>query len=105
MTTFQRFTVLFCFLTGGIFSYGQVKISKQYIFPLQSQHVHSSSLVELPNGDLLSCWFQGSGERKADDVKIMGARLKRKKNMERTFCNGRYTQFSRLQSRIISESE
>lgn len=79
MTTFQRFTVLFCFLTGGIFSYGQVKISKQYIFPLQSQHVHSSSLVELPNGDLLSCWFQGSGERKADDVKIMGARLKKGK--------------------------
>ena len=30
---------------------------------------------ELPNGDLLSCWFQGSGERKANDVAIKGARL------------------------------
>ncbi len=38
------------------------------IFPLQGQHVHGSSIVELPNGDLLSCWFQGSGERSANDV-------------------------------------
>ena len=45
------------------------------IFPLQDEHVHGSTLVELPNGDLLSAWFQGSGERWADDVRIMGARL------------------------------
>lgn len=47
------------------------------IFPFQQQHVHGSSIVELPNGDLLSCWFQGSGERQANDVRIMGARLKK----------------------------
>jgi len=47
------------------------------IFPLQDQHVHSSSIVECPNGDLLVCWFQGSGERKATDVRIRGARRKR----------------------------
>lgn len=41
----------------------------------QSEHAHASSLVELPNGDLLACWFQGSGERTADDVRVMGARL------------------------------
>ena len=46
------------------------------IFPLVSQHVHGSTVVELPNGDLLAAWFQGSGERWADDVAIMGARLK-----------------------------
>ncbi len=46
------------------------------IFPLQGQHVHGSSIVRLPNGDWLATWFQGSGERTADDVKIMGARLK-----------------------------
>jgi predicted neuraminidase len=34
-----------------------------------------SSIVELPNGDLLACWFAGSGERWADDVAIMGSRL------------------------------
>ncbi|QHT67545.1 neuraminidase (sialidase)-like protein [Rhodocytophaga rosea] len=45
------------------------------IFPLQTEHVHGPTIVELPNGDLLSAWFQGSGERWADDVRIMGARL------------------------------
>lgn len=45
------------------------------VFPYQEQHVHGSTIVELPNGDLLSAWFQGSGERWADDVRIMGARL------------------------------
>jgi hypothetical protein len=34
--------------------------------------------VELPNGDLLVCWFHGSGERTADDVKIEGARWSKK---------------------------
>ena len=56
-----------------------VVISK-YIFPLQSKHVHSSSIVELSNGDLLSCWFEGSGERTANDVMIKGARLKKGKD-------------------------
>ena len=45
------------------------------IFPAQEKHVHSSSLVELPNGDLFAVWFHGSGERTADDVVIQGARL------------------------------
>jgi predicted neuraminidase len=33
--------------------------------------------VEAPNGDLIVCWFHGSGERKADDVKIEGARKRK----------------------------
>jgi len=45
------------------------------IFPLQKEHVHGPTIVELPNGDLLAGWFQGSGERWADDVRIMGSRL------------------------------
>lgn len=49
--------------------------SENIIFPLQNDHVHGPTIVELPNGDLLSAWFQGSGERWADDVAIMGARL------------------------------
>ena len=49
----------------------------ELIFPLQPQHAHGSSLVECPNGDLLACWFQGSGERSADDVRILGARLRK----------------------------
>lgn len=46
------------------------------IFPPVSEHVHGSTIVESPNGDLLAAWFQGSGERWADDVRIMGSRLK-----------------------------
>jgi predicted neuraminidase len=44
------------------------------IFSYQLQHCHGSTIVELPNKDLLVAWFQGSGERTADDVKIMGSR-------------------------------
>ena len=49
-------------------------IQKWDIFPFQEQHVHGSSLVELPNGELLCVWFQGSGERWADDVVLNGSR-------------------------------
>jgi YhcH/YjgK/YiaL family protein len=73
---------LLIFLLGNkIFSQateGKVETAfETLIFPTQSQHTHGSSLVSLPNGDILSAWFQGSGERTADDVKIMGARLKK----------------------------
>ncbi len=49
-------------------------ITGEFLFPLEKWHNHSSSVVELPNGDLLVCWFHGSGEREADDVVIRGAR-------------------------------
>lgn len=49
----------------------------EFLQPLEHLHNHGSCLVELPNGDLLVCWFNGSGERQADDVKIVGARLPR----------------------------
>src|SRR5215217_7241489 len=53
-------------------------ITKQMlVFPHQEKHVHGSSIVNLPNGDFLVAWFEGSGERTADDVRIMGARLKK----------------------------
>ena len=55
----------------------QSEIRYNPIFPLQGKHVHSSSIVECPNGDLLACWFHGSGERTADDVVVQGARLKK----------------------------
>jgi predicted neuraminidase len=49
----------------------------ELIFPLEHWHNHASMVVELPNGDLLTCWFHGSGERTADDVVVRGARLKK----------------------------
>lgn len=56
------------------------QFKSENIFPFQDKHVHSSSIVELPNNDLLCCWFEGSGERTANDVVIMGARLKKGKS-------------------------
>src|SRR5258707_8856171 len=49
----------------------------ELIFPPQALHNHGSCLVECPNGDLLCCWYRGSGERKADDVAVYGARRRR----------------------------
>jgi predicted neuraminidase len=74
---------LVCLLCGWIVIHvsgqtvpkNQVVLQEMLLFPMQEQHVHGSSIVALPNGDLLTAWFQGSGERTADDVKIMGSRL------------------------------
>jgi predicted neuraminidase len=49
----------------------------ELIFPLEHWHNHSSMIVEAPNGDLIVCWFHGSGERQADDVIIEGARKRK----------------------------
>jgi predicted neuraminidase len=49
----------------------------ELLFPLEHWHNHASCIVETPEGDLLVCWFHGSGERRSDDVKIEGARQRR----------------------------
>lgn len=49
-------------------------LESELIFPLENLHNHGSCIVEAPNGDMLVCWFRGSGERQADDVAIYGAR-------------------------------
>jgi predicted neuraminidase len=49
----------------------------ELIFPLNEQHNHAPGIVECPNGDLLASWYRGSGERKADDVVILGARKRK----------------------------
>ena len=46
------------------------------LFPLEEWHNHSSSVIETPDGGLLAVWFHGSGERTADDVQVLGARLR-----------------------------
>ena len=61
--------------------FGQIKakpfLASELIFPLEHWHNHASCIVEAPNGDLLVCWFHGSGERQADDVIVEGARKKK----------------------------
>jgi predicted neuraminidase len=61
-------------LLGSFCALAAPQYSGELIFQLEKWHNHSSSVVELPNGDLLVCWFHGSGERTADDVLIRGAR-------------------------------
>lgn len=46
----------------------------ELLFAPEKWHNHSSSIVELPDGNLWVVWFHGSGERTADDVLIQGAR-------------------------------
>lgn len=52
-------------------------LRSELIFRAEHWHNHGSCIIETPRGDLLVCWFHGSGERKSDDVKIEGARLRR----------------------------
>lgn len=74
--------VLILWLSGLLFIGGhpafaqEATLHAEIVMPYQNEHVHGSTLVELPNGDLLVAWFQGSGERWADDVRILGARKK-----------------------------
>jgi predicted neuraminidase len=68
--------IWFISITTGFAQSNAIK-QQMLLFPQQEQHVHGSSIVSLPNGDFLVAWFQGSGERTADDVRIMGARLKK----------------------------
>src|SRR5262245_47140312 len=49
----------------------------ELVFPPEYLHNHASCIVECPNGDLLVCWYNGSGERSADDVKVEGARKRK----------------------------
>jgi predicted neuraminidase len=54
----------------------QLVLDSQLIFPPDHRHNHSSCVVECPDGQLLACWYRGSGERRADDVAVLGARRK-----------------------------
>src|SRR5262249_38681519 len=47
------------------------------IFPPEPKHNHASCIVEIADGSLLAVWYSGSGERKADDVVIQGAWLRK----------------------------
>ena len=63
-------------IATALLSAQNISIGKQ-IFTPQDEHTHGATLVELPDGDILAAWFQGNGERWADDVRIMGSRYLR----------------------------
>ena len=70
----KNILVIFLLILSISLNAQQKKIQVE-IFPSQYEHTHGGTIVELPNGDMLAAWFQGSGERWADDVRILGARL------------------------------
>src|SRR5688572_6467993 len=72
-------TVVFLLLLGvAEIAAGQKGFLKgEFLFLKETWHNHASCIVEAPNGDLIVCWFHGSGERTADDVRIEGARLRK----------------------------
>lgn len=78
MTTIRRLATLSLMLIATTMHTAAQEpvFDAELVLPFQDEHVHGSTIEELPNGDLLVAWFQGSGERWADDVRIMGARKK-----------------------------
>jgi predicted neuraminidase len=46
----------------------------EHIFPPNDKHNHGSSIVQTKDGDLIACWFHGTGERSSDDVVVQGSR-------------------------------
>jgi predicted neuraminidase len=72
-----RFLSALAFVVASAVAGGEPFYQEHLIFPLQPKHVHSSSIVECPDGSLLCAWFYGSGERTSPDVVIQGARLKK----------------------------
>ena len=63
----------FCITTSA----DEPQYRESFVFPLHKAHNHAPGIVELSNGDLLVSWYRGAGERKADDVAVYGARLKK----------------------------
>lgn len=65
------------FLLSAVALSAQPFLKTELLFTPEHWHNHSSSIVELPNGDFFVSWFHGSGERQSDDVKIEGARWRK----------------------------
>jgi len=81
MNHFKRFLGVLGLITGLLPALLNAapapQLSSEFVFPLNAQHNHAPGIVECPNGDLLVSWYRGSGERKADDVVVLGARKRR----------------------------
>jgi predicted neuraminidase len=64
-----------CVALGALPALAAPEYREEFVFPLNPRHNHAPGIVECPNGDLLVSWYRGSGERRADDVAVLGARL------------------------------
>lgn len=71
------FLVLILLQSSARAAADEPEYTESFVFPLRSEHNHAPGIVECPNGDILVSWYRGSGERKADDVAVYGARLRK----------------------------
>ena len=62
-----------CFVSAT--AHAAPEYREELIFPLNPDHNHAPGIVECPDGSLLASWYRGAGERKADNVAVLGARL------------------------------
>lgn len=70
--------ISFCAIAAAAFVVSQTPVYEaDVIFPPEPMHTHGSSIAELPNGDMLSAWFYGHGEKGDDTLIIQGARRKK----------------------------
>lgn len=78
----SAFSILFLLLIGAAggstldAADPDAEFSSELIFPLNAEHNHAPGIAELSDGSLLVSWYRGSGERKADDVRVLGSRRK-----------------------------
>ncbi|MGB9623497.1 MAG: sialidase family protein [Phycisphaerae bacterium] len=78
MSTTSRTAALLAALSAWIAGAATAaRYEAELVFPLHPKHNHAPGIVECPNGDLLVSWYRGSGERKADDVAVYGARRRK----------------------------
>ncbi len=75
--SYRLFAIAVAILTLTSLAHAEPEYRAEFVFPLNAQHNHAPGIVECPNGDLLASWYRGSGERRADDVIILRARLKK----------------------------
>ena len=81
-------------------------LTSELLFPLEHWHNHASMIVELPDGDLLTCWFHGSGERTGR--RCDGARRTDEEgghSLERTVRSGRHDRLPRYERDHVSGCE
>lgn len=104
MFRFHRFTfILSLFLSIiGNPSPASPLWESSLVEPPNKAHNHGSCVVELPNRDVLVSWYKGSGERSADDVKIVGARLRHgQKNWSAVFDMADFPGFPDCNSSMV----
>lgn len=61
-------------LTAGAWDRTTPVMVSEAIFAPEARHNHASCIVEAPDGTLFVAWFNGSGERQANDVKLQASR-------------------------------